>query len=125
MTRVLVVDDEKILSHSLQRVLTRAGYEVSVANHGAEAIGLLQDGLKPELIFLDLLMPEIGGGEVLDTARKLVPAAKVLMMTAYGDASVIENLIVRGASDVLHKPFDDITKIPELAASLLAGNAKK
>lgn len=123
MSHILVVDDEKLLSSSLQRVLTRAGHQVIVANHGAEALRLLQAGEPPDLIFLDLLMPEIGGGEVLDAARRLAPKAKVLMMTAYGDASVIENLLHRGASAVLHKPFDDITRVPEQVRRVLAGES--
>jgi CheY-like chemotaxis protein len=120
MSQILVVDDEKIISHSLQRVLSRAGHEVKVANHGTEAIRALADGALPDLVFLDLLMPEIGGAEILDIVRKQAPSAKVLMMTAYGDNSVRENLISRGANRVLHKPFDDITKIPDLVREVLA-----
>jgi len=116
---ILVCDDEKIISMSLQRVLTRAGYEVKVANHGTEAIRALNDGKAPDMVFLDLLMPEIGGAEVLDFIRKKAPDAKVMMMTAYGDTSVRENLMARGATKVLHKPFDDITKIPDLVREFL------
>ena len=119
MSLILVCDDEKIISQSLQRVLSRAGHEVRVANHGTEAIRALLDGMVPDLVFLDLLMPEIGGAEVLDFVRQKAPGAKVLMMTAYGDTSVRENLLARGATQVLHKPFDDITKIPELVGEVL------
>lgn len=116
--RILVVDDEKIISGSLQRVLTRAGHEVVVANNGIEAIRTLGESKNFDLLFLDLLMPEIGGGEVLDFAVKAIPGVKVLMMTAYGDQGVREDLIKRGASRVLAKPFDDITQVPLLAAEI-------
>jgi CheY-like chemotaxis protein len=119
MKRILVVDDEKIISSALQRVLTRAGHEVAVANNGIEAIRILDGSPRLDLLFVDLLMPEIGGGEVLDYARKKVPLAKVLMMTAYGDASMKESLLSRGAARVLAKPFEDITKVPELVAEVL------
>ncbi len=116
--RILVVDDEKIISGSLQRVLSRAGHEVVVANNGIEAIRIISGDKNFQLLFLDLLMPEIGGGEVLDFAKKNIAGVQVLMMTAYGDLSVKEDLIKRGASRVLAKPFEDITLIPQLAAEI-------
>lgn len=119
MSRILVVDDEKIISSSLQRVLVRAGHEVKVANNGVEALQVLTTERDFELIFLDLLMPEVGGAEVLDFVRKALPQAKVLMMTAYGDASVKEDLLQRGAARVLAKPFDDITQAPALVEETL------
>lgn len=116
--RILVVDDEKIISASLQRVLTRAGHEVVVANNGTEAIRVLSGDRNFTALFVDLLMPEIGGAEVLDFVHRAIPTAKVLMMTAYGDPSVKEDLVKRGALRVLAKPFDDITLIPQLVAEL-------
>jgi two-component system response regulator QseB len=115
MSRVLVVDDEKIISGALQRILARAGHEVSVANHGVEAIHLVESAREPfEFCFLDLLMPEISGAVVLDLLKRRMPTATVFMMTAYGDVAVREDLIQRGAARVLNKPFEDITKVPEL-----------
>lgn len=119
MSKILVVDDERIISTSLQRILVRAGHEVQVANNGMEAIKLIDASPEINLFFLDLLMPEIGGSEVLDYARKKFPEAKVLMMTAYGDSSVREDLMSRGASAVLAKPFNDIMAIPDLVKSTL------
>ena len=124
MSRILVVDDEKIISHSLQRVLGRAGHAVEVANNGLEAIQLLEKSAAgPDLMFLDFLMPEIGGGEVLDFAKRKFPGCVVLMMTAYGDTAARNDLLARGAAQVLAKPFDDITKIPDVVAAALAGKA--
>lgn len=114
MSKILVVDDERIISSSLQRILTRSGHTVQVANNGIEAIKALERSEGVDFLFVDLLMPEVGGGEVLDYAKKKFPQAKVLMMTAYGDLSVKEDLLSRGAECVLAKPFDDITKIPDL-----------
>ncbi len=120
MKKILVVDDEKIISTSLQRVLLRAGHAVTIANHGLEAIQILETQTDFDLLFVDLLMPEIPGGTVLDYCRKKLPHAKVLMMTAYGDSSVKEDLLNRGASRVLTKPFEDITAMPALVAEVLA-----
>lgn len=113
--KILVVDDEKIISGALQRVLGRAGHEVSVANNGIDAFRLIEQAAAPfEACFLDLLMPEISGATVLDLVKQKFPSATVFMMTAYGDVAVKEDLVKRGAAKVLAKPFDDITKIPEL-----------
>ncbi|MGZ3652076.1 MAG: response regulator [Bdellovibrionota bacterium] len=113
--RVLVVDDEKIISGALNRMLTRAGHEVQVANHGTEAIRLIEEAKAPfDYCFVDLLMPEISGAIVLDLLKKRMASATVFMMTAYGDVAVREDLMKRGAAKVLAKPFEDITKVPEL-----------
>jgi DNA-binding NtrC family response regulator len=112
---VLVVDDEKIISGALQRVLARAGHKVQVANHGLDAMHLIETAKEPyDFCFFDLLMPEISGSVLLQAIKKAMPQAVVFMMTAYGDLAVREDLIQRGAARVLAKPFDDITKIPEL-----------
>jgi CheY-like chemotaxis protein len=124
MAKILIVDDEKIIANTMQRVLVRAEHVVSTANNGLEAIALLdQNRDSPfDLVFMDLLMPEIGGSEVLDIIKKKWPSTKVLMMTAYGDLSAREDLLRRGAARVLSKPFDDMTKIPALAADILGQN---
>lgn len=113
--KVLVVDDEKIISGALQRMLTRAGHEVQVANHGVDAMNLIEGSVQPfDFCFVDLLMPEISGATVLDLLKKKMPASTVFMMTAYGDMAVREDLMKRGAARVLAKPFEDITKVPDL-----------
>ncbi len=111
MPKVLVVDDEKIISGSIARVLLRAGHEVNTAGNGIEALETLQHS-RFDIVILDLLMPEIGGAEVLDWLHANVPATKVLMMTAYGDPQLKEDLHRRGATRVLAKPFQDILKFP-------------
>lgn len=122
MARILVVDDEKIISRSMQRILERAGHLVKVANNGLEAIQQIEEAKNDpyDLAFMDLLMPEIGGSEVLDIIRLKAPSTKVLMMTAYGDLSAREDLLRRGAILVLSKPFEDLTKIPDLVSEVLA-----
>lgn len=120
MARILVVDDEKIISRSIQRVLDRSGHTVTVANNGLEAIQQIDAaGVPYDMVFMDLLMPELGGSEVLDVLRTRTPSTKVVMMTAYGDLSAREDLLRRGAVRVLSKPFDDLLKIPELVAEIL------
>ena len=116
--KVLVVDDEKVISSALGRILTRAGHEVTIANHGVDAMNIVESAkVSFDFCFADLLMPEISGAVVLDFIKKRMPHCTVFMMTAYGDISVREDLLRRGATKVLAKPFEDITKIPELLQS--------
>ncbi len=105
----------------MQRILSRAGHLVVVANNGLEAIQEVESASSTpyDLIFMDLLMPEIGGSEALDIIRIKAPTTKVLMMTAYGDLSAREDLLRRGAVRVLSKPFDDLTQIPNLVSEIL------
>jgi DNA-binding NtrC family response regulator len=113
--KVMVCDDEKIISGALSRILKRAGHEVQVASHGVEALQLLEAATEPfDYCFVDLLMPEVNGSVVLDFLKQRMPKCTVFMMTAYGDLAVREDLMRRGATKVLAKPFEDITKIPEL-----------
>ncbi len=114
MSNILVVDDEKIIATTLERVLKRAGHTVTVCHGGIEAIQTLQNNNGFDFIFLDFLMPEVGGGEVLDFAKKNLANVKVIMMTAYGDQQTKDSLLTRGASLVLAKPFDDIIELPNL-----------
>jgi DNA-binding NtrC family response regulator len=113
--KVLVCDDEKIISGALNRMLTRSGHQVSVANNGVEAMQLVESANDPfDFCFVDLLMPEVSGALVLDFLKQRMPKAIVFMMTAYGDLAVREDLMRRGAAKVLAKPFEDITKVPDL-----------
>ncbi len=118
MPRVLVVDDEKIISSSIARVLARAAHTVSTANNGLEALAILQKE-SFDLVILDLLMPEIGGGEVLDWLHSNRPQTRVILMTAYGDQHLKEDLHRRGAARVLAKPFDDILQFPKIVEDAL------
>jgi adenylate cyclase len=113
--KVLVCDDEKIISGALNRMLTRSGHQVSVANNGVEAMQLVEAAVSPfDFCFVDLLMPEVSGALVLDLLKQRMPKSIVFMMTAYGDLAVREDLLKRGAAKVLAKPFEDITKVPDL-----------
>lgn len=123
MKFILIVDDEKIIAGSIQRVLSRSGYIAETAANGIDAIQKIEAALraakKYDLVILDLLMPELGGAEVLDFLHTRMPSAKVLMMTAYGEAGLKDDLIRRGASAVLSKPFDDIMIFPQLVKKTL------
>ena len=118
MHSVLVVDDEKMIAEAVGRILTRAGYRVTVATSGIEALGELKKQ-KFDVAIMDLLMSELNGEELLDWIVASGVGTKVLMMTAYGDAKLRQQLIDKGASDVLAKPFEDIFLFPKLVEKLV------
>lgn len=114
MPRILVVDDEKTIVKGLKFNLEKEGYEVFTAFTGEEALRLFQDE-NPDLIVLDLMLPEIDGFEVCRRIRK-VSDVPIIMLTARGeDIDKILGLEL-GADDYVTKPFNP----RELAARIKA-----
>ncbi len=124
MAKILVVDDEKMIATVLTKVFLKAGHEVKTLNSGLEAIQWLQNPNDTDLslAMLDLLMPELSGAEVLDWIHTNRKSTKVIMMTAYGDPEVRADLMRRGASMILSKPFDDIFSVAKIVNDLIAAN---
>ena len=119
MHKILVVDDEKMIADAIGRILTKAGHFVTVVTSGIEALGELKEK-EFDLAIMDLLMSELNGEELLDWIMSNKLKTKVLMMTAYGDARLRQQLLDKGASDVLAKPFDDIFAITRLVDKLFS-----
>lgn len=109
MIRVLIVDDDNQLRAQIVEILQGAGYETSEASSGRDAIGQATDG-DFDLVLLDLMMPKMGGIEVLGELRKVSPRSRVIMLTAFATVESAVEVIRRGASDYLSKPFkiDDL-----------------
>lgn len=101
--RILIVDDELQIRNLVRSVLERAGYEVTAARNGCEAIELLAAS-DYDVVLLDVMMPKLDGLEVVDELRKSASPilAHTYLLTA-GDMSHLEDLPVRG---VIAKPFD-------------------
>ena len=104
-TKVLVIDDEKLVRWSLQQKLTREGYEVETAPSGEEGINLIrEDGY--DLVLLDLRLPGLDGVQVLQEIKNLGKEVAVIMLTAdTGIARAVECMRL-GAHNYLCKPFD-------------------
>lgn len=114
--RVLVVEDEENISQSLRYTLTREGYEVSEAATGPEALRLARD-LRPDLILLDLMLPEMNGLEVCRVLRSEM-TTPILMLTAKSsELDKVVGLQV-GADDYLTKPFSLNELLARVAALL-------
>ena len=102
---ILIVDDEENLRKTLSRILTKAGYSVTTASNGEEGLGLLQAGAY-DLAFIDLLMPGIGGVELLQKIHVIYPEMPVLILTAHATLETAIEAVREGARDYLLKPAD-------------------
>ena len=114
--RILVVDDEEIVCHSLQRVLQEAGYEVVTAFNGEEALDKMSQ-LEIELVLLDIRMPGLDGFQVLRLIRdgSNVP---VIMLTAVQDMNTVCDTLSLGADDYVKKPFRTRELLARIKAKL-------
>ncbi len=105
MARVLVVDDAAFMRKMVTDALTKGGHEVvGEAGNGVEAVSRFQE-LKPDLVTLDITMPEKDGLAALQDIISLDPGARVIMCSALGQESKVLESIKIGAKDFVVKPF--------------------
>ena len=102
--RVLVVDDELGPRESLRMILKPA-YEIATADSGAAAIDILGAGFHPDLVFMDIKMPQMDGIELLQRIKRIDPSIEVVMITAYASLDTVKNALTHGAFEYLIKPF--------------------
>jgi len=102
--RVLVVDDEPTLRRTLARLLNSRNMTVLTADDGEQAIELLARE-QVDVVLVDLMMPKVGGLELLDHVRKNHTGVEVIMMTAFGDVETAVKAVRAGAYHFLTKPF--------------------
>ncbi|MCC6965090.1 MAG: sigma-54-dependent Fis family transcriptional regulator [Nitrospira sp.] len=101
---ILIVDDEVSILNSLSSILEDEGYDVSVAKSGMEALKHCSVS-PPELMMLDIWMPEMDGLETLKRLRELVPNTQVMMMSGHGSIETAVKAIKLGAYDYIEKPL--------------------
>jgi two-component system, chemotaxis family, chemotaxis protein CheY len=103
--RILITDDALFMRVTLKRILTDGGYEVvGEAANGAEAVTLYND-LKPDLVTMDITMPEMDGIEALKVIRGSDPNASVVMCSAMGQQNLMVEALQAGAKEFIVKPF--------------------
>jgi len=104
MARILVVDDAAFMRMRLKNVLGDQGHEVIEASNGVEAVALYEQQ-RPDLVLMDITMPEMDGLEALRAIRSKFPDAKVVMCSALGQERTVIEAIKSGAKDFIVKPF--------------------
>jgi two-component system response regulator AtoC len=104
--RILVVDDEPSIRKYLHTLLEVDGYKVSTVNNGKEALERIGGGERPDLIILDVLMPEMDGLETLRRLMQVDRGLNIVMLSCSNEVSTVVEAIRLGANDYLTKPFE-------------------
>jgi len=105
MKSVLVIDDDPLIRKTLSSYLSKKGFEAVVAEYGEEGIQKYQEH-NPDLVILDIRLPDVDGLEVLGRIREKNPNAGIIIMTAYDDMKTTIEAIKSGAFEYLVKPLD-------------------
>ncbi|MDA8091870.1 MAG: sigma-54 dependent transcriptional regulator [Nitrospiraceae bacterium] len=104
-TKILVIDDEKLLRWSLEQNLSKDGYQVILAEKGLEGLAAFKEE-SPDITLLDIHLPDISGITVLEGLKEVHKDAVVIMITAFGDVQTAVKTIKLGAHDFIEKPFN-------------------
>lgn len=116
--RILIVDDAVFMRMKLKDILEKNGYEVAgEAQNGQEAFDKYKVE-KPDLVTMDITMPEVDGLDALKMIMKADPNAKVVMCSAMGQQGMVMDAIKSGAVDFIVKPFDTERVIKSLDRAL-------
>lgn len=103
--RILIVDDAAFMRMMIKDILTKNGYDVvGEAQDGAQAVDKYKE-VKPDLVTMDITMPELDGIGALKEIKKIDGAAKIIMCSAMGQQAMVIDAIQAGAVDFIVKPF--------------------
>lgn len=105
MATILIVDDVASLRGYISKMLVGAGHEIIEAENGVRAVATYQQ-VRPDLVLMDTAMPEMDGLTAVKEIRAYDPRARIIMLTALGQESVVLEAINHGAVDFILKPFD-------------------
>jgi len=113
--KILLVDDSKTVLMMEQMILNKAAYELVIANDGRQAIAKANDE-HPDLILMDVMMPEMGGFEACAKLRsgEATRGIPIIMVTTRGEAESIEKGYASGCSDYITKPIDGMELLSKL-----------
>ncbi|MGA9224860.1 MAG: response regulator [Mesobacillus sp.] len=116
--RILVVDDAAFMRMMIKDILTKNGFEVvAEAADGMQALEKYKE-LQPDLVTMDITMPEMDGITSLKEIKKVNPTAKVIMCSAMGQQAMVIDAIQAGAKDFIVKPFQADRVIEAISKAL-------
>ncbi len=104
--KILIVDDNLELAQVIAQLLRKEGYQVYIAEDGRTALAKVKDEA-PDLVLLDLQLPDIKGEEILKKVKEINEDVAVIILTAYGGEQIAVDLMKAGAEDFISKPFDN------------------
>lgn len=106
MTKIMIVDDAAFMRSMLKDMLKSGGFEIiAEATNGEEAVHMFKK-VRPDLVTMDITMPEMDGIAALTEIKKIDPQAKVIMCSAMGQQKMVIDAIQAGAKDFVVKPFN-------------------
>lgn len=124
MKKILVVDDESVITKSCHRIFTSAGYNVVATQSGTDGLNqaVTQDF---DLVITDLKMPDLDGMELVRRVHRERPQTAIVIMTGFASASSAVEAIKLGVSDYIEKPFtiEGITAVVEKALGVIPASA--
>lgn len=116
--RILAVDDEEFIRLLVAQILSRAGYQVDLAEDGGVALRKIEAS-RPDLVILDLMMPGVDGWSVLERLRGMAAPPPVLVLTAHGGYDSFTRLAREGVAAYMSKPFS-LHELLSVCATILA-----
>jgi two-component system chemotaxis response regulator CheY len=118
--KILIVDDAAFMRMMLTDILEEKGFEIAgEAGDGEEALRQYKE-LKPDLVTMDIVMPEVGGIESIKEILKIDPEAKILVVSAMGQQALLKEALEAGAKGFVVKPFKP-EKVIEEIENILGG----
>ena len=114
MSRILIVEDDRLYRNMFSDLLVNHGYEVTTVNDGSEGIYLLETS-RFDLVITDLVMPGVDGMTVLTMAKELDPSADVIIVTGHADVDSAISALKRGARDYIVKPINSYELLHAIA----------
>lgn len=107
MKKVLIVDDANFMRMAIKNILQKSGFEVvGEAENGVEGVRKYKE-LKPDIVTMDITMPEMTGIEALKSIVEFDPKSKVVMVSAMGQEVLVREAIISGAKSFIVKPFKE------------------
>ena len=104
MSKVLIVEDDAVISNAIEKVLKKKGLEVAATDSGIGVMDLIKEH-SPEVVLLDINLPGMSGLNILEEIKKQNPSLKVVMITAVIDHETEQKALNLGANAFLKKPF--------------------
>ena len=115
--KVLIVDDSSSLRNMLKKILENLGFEVpGMADNGIAAITKYRE-LKPDIVMVDMIMPQLGGLECLRLLKQVDPKAVVVMVSSVSSQETVVSCLKEGAKHYILKPYDE-AKIKQVMDTL-------
>lgn len=116
--RILIVDDAAFMRMMIKDILVKNNFEVvGEAQDGVQAVEMYKD-LKPDLVTMDITMPEMDGIEALKQIKEMNPEARIVMCSAMGQQAMVIDAIQAGAKDFIVKPFQSDRVIEAIEKAL-------